>query len=297
MCVAGPYGGIGTGGGPAILVVAASPPMSITTVRGRFLEHSGATTYEDREGVLIVDLAVPSKKGVGAAGDLSWQYLGAEQLGESELVNKGVVKVSSKPIPGEKEVNRIVWVGFVCTIWFICLFCSNEKNQNKRTKPNKRRTAEIEERQKSFETTRAGYVAEIDPGNGDGRHDPGTDGGVRSRGLFLTEFGTEDVALASAGWAARAQDASPCQESGWDGVALKATKSKAGCRPCTSKAAGSGHNTRYGGNGGGNRIGVLPAQAASMCTASARISRSGSACWGTLALHRRMTRAFSAATT
>jgi long-chain fatty acid transport protein len=27
-------------------------------------------------------------------------------------------------------------------------------------------------------------------------------------GLFLTEFGTEDVALASAGWAARAQDAS-----------------------------------------------------------------------------------------
>ena len=27
-------------------------------------------------------------------------------------------------------------------------------------------------------------------------------------GLFLTEFGTEDVALAGAGWAARAQDAS-----------------------------------------------------------------------------------------
>lgn len=27
-------------------------------------------------------------------------------------------------------------------------------------------------------------------------------------GLFLTEFGTEDVALAGAGWAARAEDAS-----------------------------------------------------------------------------------------
>ena len=27
-------------------------------------------------------------------------------------------------------------------------------------------------------------------------------------GLFVTEFGTEDVALAGAGWAARAQDAS-----------------------------------------------------------------------------------------
>ena len=30
----------------------------------------------------------------------------------------------------------------------------------------------------------------------------------RAGGLILTEFGTEDVALAGAGWAARAQDAS-----------------------------------------------------------------------------------------
>ena len=32
--------------------------------------------------------------------------------------------------------------------------------------------------------------------------------GFHAGGLFLTEFGTEDVALAGAGWAARAQDAS-----------------------------------------------------------------------------------------
>ena len=30
----------------------------------------------------------------------------------------------------------------------------------------------------------------------------------KAGGLFMSEFGTEDVGLASAGWAARAQDAS-----------------------------------------------------------------------------------------
>ena len=65
--------------------------MSITTVRGRFLEHSGATTYEDHEGVLIVDLAVPSKKG------LVWRAVIRAVVGDNleenfELAHKGIAK-------------------------------------------------------------------------------------------------------------------------------------------------------------------------------------------------------------
>ena len=78
-------------------------------------------------------------------------------------------------------------------------------------------------------------------------------------GLFLTEFGTEDVALASAGWAARAQDASTLFKNPAGMSRLEGNQFQGGLQALYFESGGfSGTNTPYGGNGGGNPIGVLP---------------------------------------
>jgi long-chain fatty acid transport protein len=78
-------------------------------------------------------------------------------------------------------------------------------------------------------------------------------------GLFLTEFGTEDVALASAGWAARAQDASTLYKNPAGMSRLEGNQFQGGLQALYFQSGGfSGTNTPYGGNGGGNPIGVLP---------------------------------------
>jgi len=79
-------------------------------------------------------------------------------------------------------------------------------------------------------------------------------------GLFLTEFGTEDVALAGAGWAARAQDASTLFKNPAGMSRLEGNQFQGGLQALYFQSGGfSGTNTPYGGNGGGNPVGVLPA--------------------------------------
>ena len=79
-------------------------------------------------------------------------------------------------------------------------------------------------------------------------------------GLFLTEIGTEDVALAGAGWAARAQDASTLFKNPAGMSRLEGNQFQGGLQALYFQSGGfSGTNTPFGGNGGGNPIGVLPA--------------------------------------
>jgi long-chain fatty acid transport protein len=79
-------------------------------------------------------------------------------------------------------------------------------------------------------------------------------------GLFLTEFGTEDVALAGAGWAARAQDASTLFKNPAGMSLLEGNQFQQGLQALYFQSGGfSGTNTPYGGNGGGNPVGALPA--------------------------------------
>jgi long-chain fatty acid transport protein len=79
-------------------------------------------------------------------------------------------------------------------------------------------------------------------------------------GLFLTEFGTEDVALAGAGWAARAQDASTLFKNPAGMSLLEGNQFQGGLQALYFQSGGfSGTNTPQGGNGGGNPVGVLPA--------------------------------------
>lgn len=79
-------------------------------------------------------------------------------------------------------------------------------------------------------------------------------------GLFLSEFGTEDVALAGAGWAARAQDASTLFKNPAGMSRLEGNQFQGGLQALYFQSGGfSGTNTPYGGNGGGNPVGVLPA--------------------------------------
>ena len=79
-------------------------------------------------------------------------------------------------------------------------------------------------------------------------------------GLFLTEFGTEDVALAGAGWAARAQDASTLFKNPAGMSLLEGNQFQGGLQALYFQSGGfSGTNDPYGGNGGGNPVGVLPA--------------------------------------
>ena len=78
-------------------------------------------------------------------------------------------------------------------------------------------------------------------------------------GLFLTEIGTEDVALAGAGWAARAQDASTLFKNPAGMSRLEGNQLQGGLQALYFQSGGfSGTNTPYGGNGGGNPIGVVP---------------------------------------
>lgn len=79
-------------------------------------------------------------------------------------------------------------------------------------------------------------------------------------GLFLTEIGTEDVALAGAGWAARAQDASTLFKNPAGMSRLEGNQFQGGLQALYYQSGGfSGTNTPFGGNGGGNPIGALPA--------------------------------------
>src|SRR5262245_15987141 len=79
-------------------------------------------------------------------------------------------------------------------------------------------------------------------------------------GLFLTEIGTEDVALAGAGWAARAQDASTLFKNPAGMSRLEGNQFQGGLQALYYQSGGfSGTNQPFGGNGGGNPIGVLPA--------------------------------------
>ena len=78
-------------------------------------------------------------------------------------------------------------------------------------------------------------------------------------GLFLTEFGTEDVALAGAGWAARAQDASTLFKNPAGMSLLEGNHFQGGAQALYFQSGGfSGTNTPHGGNGGGNPVGVVP---------------------------------------
>jgi long-chain fatty acid transport protein len=78
-------------------------------------------------------------------------------------------------------------------------------------------------------------------------------------GLFLTEFGTEDVALAGVGWAARAQDASTLFKNPAGMSLLEGNQFQGGLQALYFNGGFSGTNTDWGGNGGGNPVGVLPA--------------------------------------
>ena len=81
----------------------------------------------------------------------------------------------------------------------------------------------------------------------------------RAGGLFLTEFGTEDVALAGAGWAARAQDASTLFKNPAGMSRLEGNQFQGGLQALYFQSGGfSGTNTPYGGTGGGNPVGVFP---------------------------------------
>jgi long-chain fatty acid transport protein len=78
-------------------------------------------------------------------------------------------------------------------------------------------------------------------------------------GLFLTEFGTEDVALAGAGWAARAQDASTLFKNPAGMSLLEGNQFQGGLQALYFNGGFSGTNTPWGGDGGGNPVDVLPA--------------------------------------
>lgn len=78
-------------------------------------------------------------------------------------------------------------------------------------------------------------------------------------GLFLSEFGTEDVALAGAGWAARAQDASTLFKNPAGMSRLEGNQFQGGLQGLYFQSGGfSGTNNPQGGNGGGNPVGVVP---------------------------------------
>jgi long-chain fatty acid transport protein len=81
-------------------------------------------------------------------------------------------------------------------------------------------------------------------------------------GLFLTEIGTEDVALAGAGWAARAQDASTLFKNPAGMSLLEGNQFQGGLEALYFNGGFSGTNTPFGGDGGGNPVGVNPGASA-----------------------------------
>jgi len=85
----------------------------------------------------------------------------------------------------------------------------------------------------------------------------------KAGGLFLTEIGTEDVALAGAGWAARAQDASTLFKNPAGMSRLEGNQFQGGLQALYFQSGGfSGTNTPFGGNGGGNPVGAMPGASA-----------------------------------
>jgi long-chain fatty acid transport protein len=77
-------------------------------------------------------------------------------------------------------------------------------------------------------------------------------------GLFLNEFGTEDVALAGAGWAARAQDASILFKNPAGMSLLEGNHFQGGLQALYFQGGFSPGVASQGGGGGGNPIGVTP---------------------------------------
>ena len=85
---------------------------------------------------------------------------------------------------------------------------------------------------------------------------------VQAGGLFLSEFGTEDVALAGAGWAARAQDASTLFKNPAGMSRLEGNQFQGGLQLLYFQGGFSPEVAQHGGGGGGNPVGVLPGASA-----------------------------------
>ena len=91
----------------------------------------------------------------------------------------------------------------------------------------------------------------------------GTSSSVEAGGLFLTEFGTNDVALAGSGWAARAQDPATLFRNPAGMSLLEGNQALVGAQLLYGNGGFSpGGGTTTSGGGGGNPIGVLPAASA-----------------------------------
>jgi long-chain fatty acid transport protein len=82
---------------------------------------------------------------------------------------------------------------------------------------------------------------------------------AQAGGLFLTEIGTPDVGLASAGWAARAQDASTLFKNPAGMSLLKGAQFQGGAQLLVGNMGftSNGNSTPSGG-GGGNPVDVIP---------------------------------------
>ena len=78
------------------------------------------------------------------------------------------------------------------------------------------------------------------------------------RRLFLTEFGTEDVALAGAGWAARAQDASTLFKNPAGMSRLEGNHFQGGLQALYFAGSFVRPWPRSAAGGGGNPVGVVP---------------------------------------
>jgi long-chain fatty acid transport protein len=78
-------------------------------------------------------------------------------------------------------------------------------------------------------------------------------------GLFLTEFGTNDVGLAGAGWAARGQDPATLFRNPAGMSLLEGNQTLAGAQLLYGNAGfGPSGGTTVAGSGGGNTIAVFP---------------------------------------
>ena len=84
----------------------------------------------------------------------------------------------------------------------------------------------------------------------------------KAGGLFLSEFGTEDVALAGAGWAARAQDASTLFKNPAGMSRLEGNQFQGGLQLLYFQGSFSPEVAQHGGGGGGNPVGVVPGASA-----------------------------------
>ena len=188
------------------------------------------------------------------------------------MVNKGVAK-AFKDYPLPNSSDRIVCL--VCFVYLVHLVSfvqpKNETNETDQTDshPNIQEVGMLKRLVLAMATV-AIVLALVEASE--------------AGGLFLTEIGTEDVALAGAGWAARAQDASTLFKNPAGMSLLEGNQFQGGLQALYFQSGGfSGTNTPFGGNGGGNPVGVFPAASGFVCTALTKILKSGSALWGTSA--------------